>query len=374
MSRVLVAVLSIALVPAVCFGQPGPFHAVVLDPEVKLRAGPSDRYPETTLLKKGDTVVVHDEENGWLAVQDPPQIVRSISWVRTQVVNFDRTKPIPQLVVVDETGATLRAGEMGVSQPSSIQKAKVPAGTILTVIGPGVNFAEGTWYPVVPPAGDYRYIPKHAVKYEKAAAATFTVRDTTPPAVSPAGGTTPAASIPAALPAGGRNVNHPLWAQAETAERDGRHDEAERLYFALARAMNEPGGDHDVANMCYTRIHSIREKKRGISGGSTSNTRLPAAEAARPATGRALPPAAAEDDRTRKSGPGKLVRSNIGIDGRVTYRLEDDRGNAVLYVVPSQGVELERFIGKRVDVTGVVHSRQGLSKPYMVATGIEPVQ
>lgn len=371
MSRVLVALLSIAFVPVAGLAQSGPYHAVVLDPEVKLRAGPSDRYPEVTLLKKGDTVIVHDEENGWLAVQDPPQIVRSISWVRTQVVNFDRTKPIPQLVVVDETGATLRAGEMGVSQPSSIQKSKVPAGTILTVIGPGVTFAEGTWYPVVPPAGDYRYIPKHAVKYEKAAAATFAVRDTTPPPVSTAGGTAPAASIPAARPSGGKNVNHPLWAQAEAAERDGRHDEAERLYFALARAMNEPGGDHDVANLCYTRIHAIRERKRGA--GSTSNTRPPVAEAARPATGR-TPPPAAEGDGTRQSGPGKLVRSNIGIDGRVTYRLEDDRGNAVLYVVPAPGVELERFIGKRVNVSGVVHTRQGLSKPYMVATGIDPAQ
>jgi hypothetical protein len=208
------------------------------------------------------------------------------------------------------------------------------------------------------------------VKYEKAAAATITVRDTTPPTVNPAGGAAPPASIPSALPAGGKNVNHPQWAQAEAAERDGRHDEAERLYFALARAMNEPGGDHDVANLCYTRIHALREKKRGA--GTTSNTRLPAAESARPATGRA--PSSAESDGTRRSGPGKLVRSNIGIDGRVTYRLEDDRGNAVMYVVPAPGVELERFIGKRVDVTGVVHTRQGLSKPYMVATGLEPVQ
>jgi hypothetical protein len=170
MSRV--SALVIVLAPAVAFGQSGPYHAVVVDPEVKLRAGPSDRYPETTILKKGDTVLVHDEENGWLAVQDPPHIIRSISWVRTQVVNFDKTKPIPQLVVVDETGATLRAGEMGVSQPSSIQKARVPAGTILTVIGPGVNFQEGTWYPVVPPAGDYRYLPKQSVRYDRPAAAT----------------------------------------------------------------------------------------------------------------------------------------------------------------------------------------------------------
>jgi hypothetical protein len=307
-------------------------------------------------------------------VQDPPQIIRSISWVRTQVVNFDKTKPIPQLVVVDETGATLRAGEMGVSQPSSIQKTKVPAGTILTVIGPGVSFQEGTWYPVVPPAGDYRYLPKQSVRYDRPAAASFAVRDTTPPAVSTAGASAPAASIPAASSPGGKNVNHPLWAQAEVAERDGKHEEAERLYFALARAMNEPGGDHDIANLCYTRIHSIRERKRGMTSGTTSNTRSPAAEASRPATARAPAAPAAESDRTRRSGPGKLVRSNIGLDGRTTYRLEDERGNAVMYVVPAQGVDLERAIGKRVDVTGVVHTRQGLSKPYIVATAIELVQ
>jgi hypothetical protein len=263
---------------------------------------------------------------------------------------------------------------MGVSQPSSIQKAKVPAGTILTVIGPGVTFAEGTWYPVVPPAGDYRYVPKQAVKYEKSATATFAVRDTTPPPVSPAGAAAPVASIPSASATGGKNVNHPLWAQAEAAERDGRHDQAEQLYFALARAMNEPGGDHDIANLCYTRIHSIRERKRGAQAGSTSNTRAAAVEPTRPPTGRAPASPAAEGDRNRRSGPGKLVRSNIGIDGRTTYRLEDERGNAVMYVVPAQGVELERYIGKRVDVSGVVHSRQGLSKPYIVATALEPVQ
>jgi hypothetical protein len=363
--------LVFALVPAAAFGQTGPYHAIVTDQEVKLRAGPSDRFPETTLLKKGDTVIVYDEENGWLAVQDPPQIVRSMSWVRTQVVNFRKDKPIPQVVEVDETGATLRAGEIGNAQPSSIQRAKVPAGTILTVIGPGVTFAEGTWYPVVPPAGDYRYLPKSAVKFERAANNTFAVRDTTP-AVSPAGGTAPAASIPAALPAGGKPVNHPLWAQGEAAERDGRHDEAERIYFQLARAMNEPGGDHDVANLCYTRIHSLRERKRGAPGGAASSTRTASADSTGSTTGRTSQPAAEpRDDRTRRTGPGKLLRSSIVIDGRTTFRLEDNRGDAMVYVVPAQGVDLERYVGKRIDVTGVVHSRQGLSKPYIVATSVE---
>jgi hypothetical protein len=377
MRRAVAVCLVLAFAPAAGFGQSAPYLAVVADPQVRLRAGPSDRYPETTLLKKGDALVVHGEENGWLAVQDPPSVVRSVSWVRTQVVNFDRSKPIPQLVEVDEAGATLRAGEMGVAQPSTVQKVKVPAGTILTVIGPGVKFAEGTWYPVVPPAEDFRYVPKHAVRFEKPAAATFAVRDTTPatpPSVSPAGGTAPAASIPGAGGgAGGARsgaVNHPLWAQAEAAERDGRTDEAERIFFQLARVMNEPGGDHDVANLCYTRIHTLRERKRG-AGTTASNTRPPAAESARPPADRAPTPNA---EPARRSASGRLVRSRIDLDGRTTYRLEDERGDAAVYVVPAPGVDLERHVGRRVDVTGVQHARQGLSKPYIVATAVEAVR
>jgi len=372
--RLVVVGLLMALVPAKCLAQSETYHGTVTETQVTLYAGPSDRFPATTELKKGDTVIVFAEENGWLAVQDPPSIVRSISWVRTQVVNFNKDKPIPQLVVVDETGATLRAGQMGVAQPTSIQKAKVPAGTILTVIGPGVKFDDGTWYPVVPPAGDWRYVPKTAIRFEKPANTTIAVRDTTP-SVRPAGGSLPAASIPGAgsgsagKPVG---VNHPLWGQAESAEREGRFEEAERLYFSLARVMNEPGGNHDVANLCYTRIHSLREKRRGLAGGTTSTNRPTSNDPGRTTGAHSIPSGTdPRGDQARRSGSGRLVRSRIDLDGRTTYRLEDANGEAAMYVVPGPNVELERYLGKQVDVTGVVHSRQGLSKPYMVATRIE---
>ena len=37
--------------------------------------------------------------------------------------------------------------------------------------------------------------------------------------------------------------------------------------------MNEPGGDHDIANLCYTRIHTLREKKRSGAAARLSSTR-----------------------------------------------------------------------------------------------------
>src|SRR5205823_11586297 len=91
---------------------------------------------------------------------------------------------------------------------------------------------------------------------------------TSPPAGGaspPPGG--PVASVPGAAAPTKPAVNHPLWAQADQAEKDGKIDDAEKLLFELARKMNEPGGDHDLANLCYTRIHALREKKRtGLAG------------------------------------------------------------------------------------------------------------
>lgn len=373
MRPVLFAWLVLIAAPVAGLAQSGPFLAVVTDPEVKLRATPSDRYPETGTLTKGAAVlVVEERDNGWLAVQSPPGTMYSVSWVPITFVDFDTTRPTPQNVTVQEQEVTLRAGQMGLAQPLNIATTKVPPGTILTVIGGKVQFEGRWWYPVAPPAGDFRYLPKQAVRFEKTVNTSFAVRD-----ITPAGSATPPASPPgpAAVPAGGAGpatmagkpaVQHPLWGQAEAAEREGKYDEAERLFFQLARVMNEPGGDHDIANLCYTRIHTLREKRRG--GGGTAGTLPPSGGSAKPP---ATPPAAdPRDDRARWTGPGKLVRSALALDGRKTYALESNPGVTVCYVVGAPGVDLERYVGLKVDVYGSSYTRRELSKPYVVATRV----
>jgi hypothetical protein len=380
--------------PAAGFAQTAPVLAAVTD-EVRLRAGPSDQFPETATLRPGDAVVVvREEENGWLAVQDPPGKVHSVSWVQMQLVDFDPGRPTPQNVVV-QAETTLAAGQIGLAQPiTNVRRAAVPEGTVLTVIGAKVTFEGKSWYPVLPPAGDYRYLPKQAVKYERPATTAFTVRDDRPPGVTPAGASAPGpgaetGGTPGAGPGAGRpQVPHPLWAQAEAAERDGRYDDAEKLYFQLARVMNEPGGDHDVANLCYTRIHTLREKKRAAAGGgvAAADSRPPASAPAsprpqtavtpRPPAGGTPPAAPADpgDDRPRWTGPGRLKRSALALDGRQTYVLESNSGETLVYVVAAQGVNLERYVNKQVDVYGVSYPRRGLSKPYVLATAAEAAQ
>ncbi len=397
-----------------------PYLATVTVPEVKLRAGPSDQFPETGTLTAGMVVLVdHEEPNGWLAVSDPPQVLRSVSWVPMQYITYDKNAPIPQNVVVDEGGAPLRAGRLGLAQPLPVQRTRVPGGTILVVIGPGVQFEGRTWYPVAPPPGDFRYLPKSAVRAEAARPAAFVVREPAPQAAGGAAesaSVTPAASgtLPAtpgttagsasrgsaptgSAPTGSASTGiapaawqaDPLWQQAEAAEKAGRLEEAERLYFELARRLNEPGGDRNLANLCYTRIHMLREKRRGVSGGASADPFRPTSPAAPgsagpSASGRALGPpipvtapvtsGEARDATPRWHGPGRLVRSAIALDGRKTYALEANPGIPIVYVVAGSGVDLDRYVNSYVDVYGVSQTRNGLSRPYVVATAVEPVR
>jgi len=176
-------------------------------------------------------------------------------------------------------------------------------------------------------------------------------------------------------------VQHPLWAQAEAAEQAGRLDDAEKLYFQLARLMNEPGGDHDIANMCYTRIHSLREKKRTSSSGTTTsapraaigNAPVPANASMTLPIGSVLPPGGG-NSRPGVIASGKLTRSALYIDGPRSYALEGTPGVTLVYVVAGQGVDLYPYLDKRVDIYGTSTTRKDVSKPVVVASSVEQVQ
>jgi hypothetical protein len=399
--------VAIALLASHSFAaDPGVYVANVTDAEVLLRAGPSDAFPDTGSLKRGAQVIVEREENGWLAVSAPHG---SVSWIAFSFVEDlapDRQTPKNGLVHA-EGDVTIAAGKAGVAQPLDVRREKVPNGTQVLLIGPAVEFSGKKWWPIAPPAGDVRYLPKTAVQFDKAVNNNATVRVTdtsgTPPAAAlppPAptaaplatipgpGGTTPAGGVTASKPA----VNHPLWTQAETAEREGRLVDAEKAYFELAAIMNGPDGDRTIANLCFTRIQLIREKLRNTSGSTTkSNTNAsvpptPPKEkeerGVRLGTPTALPAAAStnngnpntSDNRGQWYGPGILKRSNLTPDGtgKQAYALvPSPAAPPIAYVIAGPGIDLEKFRDKRVDVFGVSHPTK-LSKPFIVVTNVEP--
>jgi hypothetical protein len=385
--RVLVAACLLAALPTAAVAQNNSYLAVVAD-EVRMRAGQSDSYADAGTLHRGTRVLVdHEEPGGWLAIQAPPG---SVSWVQMTFLEFDKSKPLPQNAAVVED-VTLVAGRVGHAQPIfEVRRAKVPAGSILTVIGEKAVVEGKTWYPVAPPAGDFRYIPKSAVHAERAVSDRFVVRtnDTSNPTAAPPAGGTPLASIPApagglptgANPSTGAGVNHPLWAQAEAAERAGKYAEAESLLWELAAKMNEPGGDRDVANLCFNRVHSIRAKQRGTTTTAIATrddrAALPPSASIRPTLGppptKDTKPAAATPQAGGEWSKSMMLRrANIAIGGQQTYALESSPGIISAYVVGAPGLELERFKNRRVVVFGTKSTR-GMNTPVITATAVDP--
>jgi hypothetical protein len=157
----------------------------------------------------------------------------------------------------------------------------------------------------------------------------------------------------------------------------------------LARLMNEQGNNHDVANLCYTRIHSLREKRRQTL--ATSSTTAPlnsplsssgsagppshhtpgetsSPTVSTPSKGTLPPPETA----ARWYGPGRLVRSAIALDGRKTYALEAHPGVPIVYVVAGPAGDLDRHLNAIVQVYGTAQNRRGLSYPYVTAQAVSP--
>jgi hypothetical protein len=399
--------LTLVLFASRANAQQPPYRAVVTDPEVKVRSAPSDRLDETGTLLRGTVVIVEREEaNGWLAITAP---YGSVSWVSLQFINDPALdKKAPKNVYVDaEDGVTLAVGKAGLAQPLDIRRTKVPDGTILLVIGEKVTISGKSWYPVCPPAGDVRYVPKTAVQIERPVTNNVVVHvnenqtplpppAVAPPAVGAAPGVGPIATVPgpgsSPAPAGGivaskPAVNHPLWIQAEAAEREGRLADAEKAYFDLAALMNGQGGDRDVANLCYTRIHAIREKRRASN---TTGAGQPVKDdrGVKPGAPQAVPVSTGSNTNTNPRpdgapsndpsqdwiGPGTLRISALTLDGidRKTYALETNPGTVKVYVLAGPGVDLSRYVNKRVNVLGTPQTRPGLSKQYVVAMDVAP--
>ena len=368
--------LSLTLTLAVQ-AQSEPTLAEITTDRVILRSGPSERMAGTGELFAGTRVVIdHEEPGGWLAIEPPPG---QISWIcHRNLGPIDPTQlslgdSLPRNAVVHaEPFAELAYGQAGLSEPLEVRRTKIPDQTIVLVIGRKVKHRDTFWYPIEPPAEDFRYIPKSSITPLTQSGSSFVVRSPNSE-VRDLGTVTASASEPTAT-VSATPVNrtdsdwpsHPLWKQAEDAARNQEFDRAEMLYLRLAGEMNKPGGDTDLANLCYTRIHSIREQQRGMPARPASTATI-----VKEADPIPTPTTASNTGMARWLGPGYLRVAGFMIADRKTYALVDDRDRVLCYALSSPKVDLDRYRGYRIELYGSITYPGDLrGAGIMTATGV----
>ncbi len=364
--RTLLSIVGVLSFVAMSSAQTGPYLAQVTADGVVVRSGEGESMPETGTLARGERVIVVQQiGEKWLAIEPPRG---QVSWVRNIALGAMADQPkdvIPRNAVIQaDSTIEISAGRPGVPKPLDVRRVAIPDGTIVKVIGTMVEHNGMKWVPIEPPDGDLRYIPKSAVQsLNRGPTAAYSVTSPKPDLTPTTGGTIPATSVPlpnsfqpstASVPnqpasfattGTGRTKpdnwpSHPLWQQAEQAELAREYAKAESLYLKLAAEMNQTNGDPELANLCYTRVHAVREKQR-------SNGR-PTPSGSEPVKRNETPQATAN----QWVGPGELRLAGFRMDGRTTYALVSTRGQVKCYAIPGPGLDLERFRGDVVDLYG----------------------
>jgi hypothetical protein len=369
----------------------------VVAPEVTLRANPKADAPDAGRLLRGvDVIVHHAEGEEWLAIQPPPG---TISWINHKFVAVNKERGFPQNAVVHVDGEVkLAAGNAVINQPLPTRKTSVVDGTIVRIIAKGVVSEEdgSTWYPIQPVKDDFRYVPRSSLQLGSPTVDRFVVKSPSNNLV-PTGATEKlTASIPAPSsypnkPAGWPNTNA-TWVAAEAAEQANDLDKAEKLYFQIAKEANTTGGDADLADLCYKRIHAIRERRRNSQGLRDPNSKW-SAKAEETPGGKSDP---RSDEWTRRNdlsaavepkadskadlkanwtGAGVLRLASIRSGNKQYYALEDQRGNLLYYAVAGNtGIDLEKYLKKKVDLFGTTSYPQELKVGVVTVTRVDQVR
>jgi hypothetical protein len=229
-----------------------------------------------------------------------------------------------------------------------------------------------TWWQVAPAPKERRYI--------QVAPGGATVVDTKPGVKTPA--TPPDSPF---QPVTRQHDSDALWRQAQEADRAGNLAEAERLYAELGRVST----DETMRLLALNRAQFLRDAQR-----NAARTPQPRPEPVRPAPpptptvqprpspGKpALPsypigtaPAAGTANANNRSGPGRLERAPFQIDNRPGYVLMDSRGLPQMYVTAQDGLSLEEYVNRNVDLVGPIVYHGLLRKNYIRVTQVIPMQ
>jgi hypothetical protein len=366
--RLAFALLTVGIAAWTAHAEPGRKTAIVDVDGVEVRAGHALGFPAVGQLRKGDSViVVRTEETGFLAIVPP---TGSTSWVKQ--IHLDKVvlENGKANVAVAVDNAEVMAGSEKDAKPTNRVTTRLPKGTIVEVTGPAIRIDTASWYPIVPPEGDLRWVPKSAIKagsltaltppapYSRPETPAFTVSGDpkAPPTARPA-----AAALPTAL------TDHRLWNQAAQAERSSDFATAKALYARIYQDLWDQKADRDAIVICYNRYKRCDEAvKQGDSG--TPRTRAESRSEAPPAADTSHPTNA----NGKWSNPGYLQEvQKVFVDGQQVFALQDDRGSVVYYVTAVSGINLRNYNGKRVQVYGVVASRPELYKPHMTVERVE---
>ncbi|MDR2755279.1 MAG: hypothetical protein LBC20_06195 [Planctomycetaceae bacterium] len=132
-----------------------PYYASIAVTETFVRCGPGTEFYPTSQLWLGDKVEVYYETQNWCAIRPP---IGSFSWISARYVDLG-TNNIGSVIT---DGLASRVGSEITTLCDTVQ-VKLKKGEkvlVLDRIETPENIASPLWFKIVPPSGEFRWVPR----------------------------------------------------------------------------------------------------------------------------------------------------------------------------------------------------------------------
>ena len=334
------------------------------------RSGPGLGMAMTGRMNAGEQVWIVAQEGDWFGILPP---AGSRSWVHPRYLGkIDPANKAEKFNVVVESDCPrewVRIGADGRNIPTEVNSVRLPRGTVVEVVGAKVVHQNTTWYPIAPPAGELRWISKYNVSAPRPATAqpnTSASRD------APVQGKSMSRDMNGenanAAPAEKNEVDHRLWPVANRAFYAGDYREAEKVYKQILNDLNQSNAPVNQLLLLENRI-DVARAKQGASARTDASTPTPPFQQA---SGTKLP---REPEAGQSSGAVRVRRCAMVLDNRVSYALENGKGELMYYAQadPASDVNMENYVNGRnmVEVMGSVRNRGDIrGAPFMTVTSV----
>ncbi len=337
---------------------PFPYVAEITGDTVNVRSGPGTNYYACGKLKKNDRVTVVGSHFSWSRIVPPPG---NFSWISRRYVKISADDP--NVGIVTDVARVYVGTEGKDPIRSTRTQFKLNKDDRVELLGE----LKSDYYKISPPAGAYRWVSTRFTK----PLASGVVIPPVPPVVAidinsvvvplvptPTPPTTPGPNVaPVASDPSFMEQFHALRAQLDVERKKPleaqNYDEIEKDLLELSK--NEAAGKASryaqhalkLIDRFKLAFEIVREDALGDESIRKIRENIVAARDAR----------LAEIKQVGKyAAVGKLRISNIYGSGSKSryYRIIDEKNRTVCYAVPVTGVDLKRFIGKKVGLIGEI--------------------
>jgi SH3-like domain-containing protein len=361
-----------------------PYVAYIAQDECFARSGPGPDYYRTDPMPRGAPVDVYLEtSDGWLGIRPPEG---SFSWLPAS-----QTRPTPEGDFAEVTNPQAVAWigtQLGKARQFRWQVQLQP-GERLAVLErfqrPGTNGATEQWLKIVPPAGEFRWVHKDSVALSRDVAMEGAGAPVESLSVEPI----PAEEAPrvsrAAPPpreserSDVARVSYEAPAEEPVAEGDPEEqlpDESDDPASRLQRCQTQLTAllaQEATANEVQWLLDQITDGMRAEPDSvQRARWQLMYERTQQYLTlcQRRERTAAADQPEGPYDRTGILKQVYSARPSAPPYALVDRTGNTLIYVTPSPGLNLRRFLDQEIGVTGSVSFSTGLDTPLIVAARV----